>query len=84
MLSRRRLSEITTDKTDHWIIILMAQQTAAHIKKIMDLTTLALPATNTTLAGSNCDHDTPGDGCECQRGSADPFQSKTLEACINV
>lgn len=77
-------SEIITDKANHWIIILMDQQTAAHIKKIMDLTTLALPATNTTLAGSNCGHDTPGDGCEWRHRTADPFQSKTLEACINV
>lgn len=46
MSSRRRPSEITTDKANHWIIILMDQQTAAHITKIMDLTTLALPATN--------------------------------------
>lgn len=46
----RRQSEITTDKANHWIIILMDQQTAAHIKKIMDLTTLALPAANTASA----------------------------------
>lgn len=62
----------------------MDQQTAAHITKIMDLTTLALPATNTTVAGSNCGCDTPGDGCEWKRRAVDPFQSKTLEACINV
>lgn len=57
----------------------MDQQRAAHIRKIMDLTTLALPAANTTPAGSTC-----GDGCKRRRLSADPFQSKTLEACINV
>lgn len=53
MSSSHRPGEITTDKANHWIIILMDQQTAAHIKKIMDLTPLALPAANTTSAGSN-------------------------------
>lgn len=85
MSSSHRPGEITADKANHWIIILMDQQTAAHIKKDYGFNPISATCHKHNLGRIKlCGRGTPEDGCECKRRSADPFQSKTLEACINV